>query len=379
MVSTRSGMRAASFQEVPPVLAGVRGHAADLTLLKEVIGIAERRNVGQVDSSERQRPAAIESLERGRDDLAGWGEDHCRVQGLGGPVEGVPGRGNAELDRQPPCFGGTPRGGVRQPLPDRQRSAEVFTDVDEELAVGLAAAAGVAIENARLHTRLQELGLVEDRERIARDLHDTVIQRLFATGMSLQGTARLVRTDPSAAVGRIESAVDDLDLTVKHVRTAIFGLEQRRTPDDGLRNSILALLQEAAGPLGFEPRVLLDGPIDTGVGDGIGAELLATLREALSNVARHARASRVDVEVVVGGDVSLRVCDDGVGPPLRTRRRGTDSPTWRPGRPSSGAPSSCSRMRLEARSWSGACPRVEPRSVVASGLGDRAAGMFQGR
>src|SRR5215203_2136867 len=107
-------------------------------------------------------------------------------------------------------------------------SAEVFTDVDEELCVGLAAAAGVAIENARLHTRVQELALVEDRERIARDLHDTVVQRLFATGMALQGSARLVHSDPDAAVDRIEGAVDDLDLTVKHIRTAIFGLERGR-------------------------------------------------------------------------------------------------------------------------------------------------------
>src|ERR687898_1473302 len=124
-------------------------------------------------------------------------------------------------------------------------SAEVFTDVDEELCVGLAAAAGVAIENARLHTRVQELALVEDRERIARDLHDTVVQRLFATGMALQGSTRLVRTDP-----------------------------------------------DAAGPLGFDPRVLLAGPLDPGVDDRVSPELLATLREALSNVARHAKASR---------------------------------------------------------------------------------------
>jgi signal transduction histidine kinase len=196
-----------------------------------------------------------------------------------------------------------------------KRSGEVFTDVDEELVVGLAAAAGVAIENARLHTRLHELALVEDRERIARDLHDTVIQRLFATGMSLQGSVRLVPTDPDAAVGRIEGAVDDLDLTVKHIRTAIFGLEASRPTADGLRTRILSLVREASGPLGFEPMVLLDGPVDTGIDDRMGVELLATLREALSNVARHARASRVDVEVVVAGDVRLRVIDDGVGPP----------------------------------------------------------------
>ena len=203
-----------------------------------------------------------------------------------------------------------------------KKSAEVFTDVDEELVVGLAAAAGVAIENARLHERVHELALIEDRERIARDLHDTVIQRLFATGMSLQGTARLVRTDPGAAIERIEGAVEDLDLTVKHIRTAIFGLEAARGRGDGLRNRVLDLVRDAGGLLGFEPRVLLDGPLDTGVEPRVGAELVATLREALSNVARHGRASRVDVEVVVEGDVCLRVMDDGTGPPADSTPRG---------------------------------------------------------
>ena len=203
-----------------------------------------------------------------------------------------------------------------------KKSAEVFSDVDEELVVGLAAAAGVAIENARLHTKLHELGLVEDRERIARDLHDTVIQRLFATGMSLQGSVRLVRTDPAAAIGRIEGAVDDLDVTVKQIRTAIFGLEQTRTQIDGLRARILAVIRQASDPLGFEPKALLDGPLDTGVDERVADEVVATLREALSNVARHAKASRVDVEVVAGGDVCLQVVDDGIGPPAANGSRG---------------------------------------------------------
>jgi signal transduction histidine kinase len=197
-----------------------------------------------------------------------------------------------------------------------KRGASEFTAADEELVVGLAAAAGVAIENARLHAQVQEMTLLHDRERIARDLHDTVIQRLFATGMSLQGTARLVRTDPDAAVDRIEGAVDDLDITVKHIRTAIYGLERSRVGGEGLRDQILALTGEASGPLGVEPRVLLDGPVDTGVDHATGAELLATLREALSNVARHAGARRVDVEVTVDHlEVRLRVVDDGVGLP----------------------------------------------------------------
>jgi signal transduction histidine kinase len=204
-----------------------------------------------------------------------------------------------------------------------KRSADEFTDLDEELVVGLAAAAGVAIENARLHTRLHELALAEDRERIARDLHDTVIQRLFASGMSLQGTLRLVRTDPDVAVGRIEAAVDDLDLTVKHIRTAIFGLEQSRVTGGGVRDRVLSLVGEASDTLGFGPRVVLDGPVDSGIDDRIGDELIATLREALSNVARHARAAHVDVEVSVDRDgVRLRVVDDGIGPPTADTPRG---------------------------------------------------------
>jgi signal transduction histidine kinase len=201
-------------------------------------------------------------------------------------------------------------------------SAEVFTDVDEELAVGLAAAAGVAIENARLQARLNDLALVEDRERIARDLHDTVIPRLFATGLSLQGTTRLVRSDPPTATARIEQAVDDLDLTVRHIRTAIFGLETTRSRTDGVRNRVLGLVREAADSLGFEPRVLLDGPIDTGVSDGTANELVATLREAITNAVKHAHASELYIEVLAADDLLLRVTDDGIGPPDETSTRG---------------------------------------------------------
>ena len=204
-----------------------------------------------------------------------------------------------------------------------KRTAGAFTGADEELVIGLATAAGVAIENARLHSRVQALALVEDRERIARDLHDTVIQRLFATGLSLQGTARLVDTDAEAAVGRIEAAVDDLDLTVKHIRSAIFELESTRTTRRGsLRERVLALGREAAGPLGFAPRCFFDGPVDSSIDDELATELLATLREALSNVARHAQATRVEVEVVVTDQVTLRVVDDGTGPAVESRTGG---------------------------------------------------------
>ena len=190
-------------------------------------------------------------------------------------------------------------------------SAEAFSDIDEELVVALAGAAGVAIENARLHEQVQEMTLLEDRERIARDLHDTVIQRLFATGLSLQGAARLAQRPEVAQ--RIESAVEDLDITVKHIRSAIFGLEGTGGGAAGVRDRVLSLADEAAGPLGYKPRVVFDGPVDSLVTGKLAEELLATLREALTNVAKHARAEHVDVSLAVDADLVLTVTDDAAG------------------------------------------------------------------
>jgi signal transduction histidine kinase len=193
-------------------------------------------------------------------------------------------------------------------------TGEVFTDVDEELVVGLAAAAGVAIENARLASKVQELGLVHDRERIARDLHDTVIQRLFATGLSLQGTVGLIRTDPEAASRRIEEAVSELDLTVHHIRSAIFGLEAAQQAPSGLRAQVLDVVRDAAGPLGFEPSVRFQGAVDANDAGTLAGDVLAVVREGLANVARHAHAARVEVAVRVADDLVVEVIDDGDGP-----------------------------------------------------------------
>jgi signal transduction histidine kinase len=192
-------------------------------------------------------------------------------------------------------------------------SGEVFTDVDEELTIALAGAAAVAIENARLHARLAELVLLEDRERIAKDLHDTVIQRLFATGLSLQGTARLAQRPDVAA--RLQDAVEDLDETVRHIRTVIFGLETVTNRNDSVRQRIMALTREASGALGFLPEVSFTGPVDTLLDAATGEEIVATLREALSNVARHAAATQATVSLIGGDEITLRVADNGRGLP----------------------------------------------------------------
>lgn len=165
----------------------------------------------------------------------------------------------------------------------------------------------------RLRAARQELQMLEDRERIARDLHDTVIQRLFATGMTVQALS--ARVDDTGVSGRLDQVVDELDDTIKEIRTAIFGLQAHSAWGKGIRGEVLRVAKEASASLGFEPRVRFDGPVDTLVDRRVGDELVPTLREALSNVARHADADDVDVVVRVGGGrVVLLVSDDGRGP-----------------------------------------------------------------
>jgi signal transduction histidine kinase len=205
-------------------------------------------------------------------------------------------------------------------LTEKQDAPEFSAD-DEGLAVALAGAAGIAIENARLHARVRDLTLIEDRERIAADLHDTVIQRLFATGLSLQGTVRAI-SPPDAAV-RVEEAISDLDETIRQIRSTIFGLQAPRLPGAGLRAEILGLATEAAATLRFEPQLRIDGPLDSAVDDDLATHLLSVLREGLSNVVRHAHAGQVRISVRVSdGYVQAEIFDDGVGPGPGTRPGG---------------------------------------------------------
>lgn len=188
-----------------------------------------------------------------------------------------------------------------------------FTDIDQELAMSLASAAAIAIENARLHQRAKEVLVLADRERIAHDLHDRVIQRLVGSGMVLQATLRMITSNDAA--GRINDVVDELDATVRDLRSAIFELDTHRTPGRSLRVELVELAAEAGRGLGFDPVIQFDGPIDTVAGDELSSHLLAVVREALSNVARHAAATRVEVRLVVGSDVVLEIVDDGLGVP----------------------------------------------------------------
>jgi signal transduction histidine kinase len=189
-----------------------------------------------------------------------------------------------------------------------------------EMLVSFAAQAGVGLELAEHRRDAERFAVFEDRDRIARDLHDLVIQRLYATGMSLEGvSARLGESDQRR---RVSSAVDALDETIKEIRSAIFSLHSRpATAEPGLRARILEVVDEASGALGFAPGLRMSGSLDGSVPADAGEHLLAALREALSNAARHARADKVDVMVEAGQELVLLVRDNGVGIKDRNHRR----------------------------------------------------------
>jgi signal transduction histidine kinase len=179
----------------------------------------------------------------------------------------------------------------------RPRGAAPFTEDEQRLAEAFAAQAALALRLAEGQQNQQRLAVYEDRDRIARDLHDLVIQRLFATGMMLESVGRLAQV-PEVRV-RLSKAVDELDATIQEVRTAIYALQHDDTPagGDDLRSRILREATQAAGPLGFKPSVSFLGPVGTMVGEAVGRQMIPALREMLSNAARHARASTITVTV----------------------------------------------------------------------------------
>lgn len=182
--------------------------------------------------------------------------------------------------------------------------------------MGFAGQAALALELADRRRDAEQMSLLEDRDRIARDLHDLAIQRLFATGMTLQSAQRFVQ-HPEAAE-RLMRAVDDLDTTIKIIRSTIFGLRERDAPRTGagLRVRTVRAVEEAARVCGFTPALRMEGLLDVDVPGPVADDVLAVLGEALTNVARHARASAAEVALVVRGrELSLTVADDGVGMP----------------------------------------------------------------
>ncbi|MFF6790504.1 GAF domain-containing protein [Streptomyces filamentosus] len=210
----------------------------------------------------------------------------------------------------------------------RRRGGKPFTEAERTLATQFASQAALALMMAEAQRDRERLAVFEDRDRIARDLHDLVIQRLFATGMMLESAQRKAVV-PAVQEG-VGKAVDELDVTIQEIRTAIFALQQGPAEaPSGLRTRVLREINMAAVPLGFKPAHRFLGAVDATVGELTGKNLIAALREALSNAFRHAEAARI--EVVVDATVTLpdgspgvrlTVADDGVGMPEGGRRSG---------------------------------------------------------
>ncbi|MFD0368023.1 GAF domain-containing protein [Streptomyces sp. NPDC059071] len=204
----------------------------------------------------------------------------------------------------------------------RHQGDPVFTEAELEPLLAFAGQAALALELAERRSDAEQLALLEDRDRIARDLHDLAIQRLFATGMTLQSAARLVQHEGAAE--RVSRAVGDLDETIKIIRSTIFGLRAREE-DTGpsLRARVARTVGETATTLGFPPRLSMEGLLDTDVPPQVAEHVTAALTEMLSNAARHAHASRVEVALqATSEEVVLTVVDNGRGIPAEGRRSG---------------------------------------------------------
>jgi signal transduction histidine kinase len=237
------------------------------------------------------------------------------------------------ISLEPPRFGGLgpavavpigtgeagPRGVV---LLARKTGRQPFSATETETLQAFAAQAAVAMELADRRRDAEEIAVLKDRDRIARDLHDLAIQRLFATGMTLQSAGRFIEHEEAA--DRVVRAVDDLDETIKIIRSTIFGLRAREGgAGTGLRARVVRVVGEAAPVLGFAPSLRMEGLLDTDVPGDIADHVVAVLSEALTNVARHAGADRTDVVLHTDGrEVRLTVSDNGVGIPAGGRRSG---------------------------------------------------------
>ncbi|MDX3803697.1 GAF domain-containing sensor histidine kinase [Streptomyces sp. AK04-3B] len=237
------------------------------------------------------------------------------------------------ISLEPPRFGGlgpavavpigTGEAGARGVvLLAREAGRPGFTVTETETLQSFAAQAAIAMELAERRQDAAAVAVLMDRDRIARDLHDLAIQRLFATGMTLQSAGRLIEHEEAAE--RVVRAVDDLDETIKIIRSTIFGLRTREGAGEaGLRARAVRVVGEAAPVLGFAPSVRMEGLLDTDVPREIADHLVAVLSEALTNIARHAHADRADVLLATDGrEIRLSVTDNGVGIPADGRRSG---------------------------------------------------------
>ncbi len=204
----------------------------------------------------------------------------------------------------------------------RHHGATPFTDSDLDMAAAFAGHVAMALEITQARVSRERIVVLEDRDRIARDLHDHVMQRLYAVALGMQGLA--AAEERSGPARRMATYVEDLDVTIREIRSTVFELRGRRTAaGSGLRARISSVVDTVSDAFGFAPYLRFEGPLDTAVETAVGEHLIAVVREGLSNAARHARASSVEVIVqAIGGRLSVDVTDNGVGIGSTNRRSG---------------------------------------------------------
>jgi signal transduction histidine kinase len=209
-----------------------------------------------------------------------------------------------------------PRGAI---VAGRIMPHPTFTEADLDMAETFAGQAAIALELSDARANQQRLGVLEDRDRIASDLHDHVIQRLFAAGLSLQGLASTANDE--VLEQRLTRTVDELDETIRQIRPTIFALQE--DSPRSLRGTALEVVDQLGPLLPVRPEVQLVGPLDTMSDDVIIGDVAAVLRESLTNVAKHAQATKIRVRVQADGQrLTLTVTDNGVGLGQSTRRSG---------------------------------------------------------
>ncbi|MEU9821247.1 GAF domain-containing protein [Pseudonocardia alni] len=250
------------------------------------------------------------AVELGQPVLADITEVAVSVDGARGPVVAVPMR-----------VVGTVRGVL---VARRAAGDPPFRPSEVPLLVSFADQAALALELGEKQRTQRELAVLADRDRIARDLHDHVIQRLFAVGLTLQSTLRRVGDDPAGAGVReqVGQAVDELDRTVREIRTSIFDLHTADQGEGGLRRQLLDTVAHGTAASGIDATVDTAGPIDTVVPAHVAVHLLAVVREAVSNAVRHSGASTLHVSVEAGRELTAEVVDDGCGIGQTDRRSG---------------------------------------------------------
>jgi signal transduction histidine kinase len=223
----------------------------------------------------------------------------------------------------------------------RGPGSPTFTEDELQLVSTFADQAALALQRAETQSTRRELEVLADRDRIARDLHDHVIQRLFAVGLALNGIQRRVK--PPELAGRVNIQINELDQIIRDIRTVIFDLQTE--PDDAprLRTQLNGTIAELTGDTALRTLVRISGPLDA-VPAPLARDAQAVVREGISNTVRHANAHELTITISVDDNLTITITDDGDGIPETTARSGLHNLTQRAGR----AGGSCTVTRAAA-------------------------------